>query len=144
MRHEPMSFRRKITRRQFIKGAAIAGGARRMPGIPPFLRAARAYAISPPLRKFIDPMPLFVFNIPLASKFTTQPYTGVDYYQLTAGVFRQQLHSQLPVSGTRLYGYRDHTGVSFHKHLGGAVLATKGTPGRSTGSALPRMSSEPR
>jgi len=127
-----MGFRRKITRRQFIKGAAIAGGAMMMPGIPPFLRDAHAYAISPPLRKFIDPMPLFVFNIPLASKFTTQPYTGVDYYQLTAGVFRQQLHSQLPVSGTRLYGYRDHTGVSFHKHLGGAVLATKGTPVRFT------------
>jgi len=133
-----MSFRRKITRRQFIKGAAIAGGAMMMPGMPPFLRKGHAFGWSTPLKKFMDPMPLFVTDIPLATRFTDQKYSGVDYYKLTAGVFRQQLHSQLPATGTRLYGYRDHTGTGFHKHLAGAVLATKGTPVRfSFASDLP-------
>ena len=44
-----MSFRRKITRRQFIKGAAIAGGAMMMPGLPPFLRKGHAFGWSTPL-----------------------------------------------------------------------------------------------
>ena len=56
-----------ITRRQFVKGAAIAGGAVMMTGLPPFLRHAYAYAVSMPLQKFMDPMPLFGSGIPLAA-----------------------------------------------------------------------------
>jgi len=130
-----MSFRRKITRRQFIKGAAIAGGAMMMPGLGPFVRKGHAFGFSMPLEKFIQPMPLFGGEIPLAAKITPDPYKGVDYYRLTAGVFQQQLHPDLP-NPTRLYGYADHTGN--HVHLGGAVLATKGRPVRfSFHSALP-------
>ena len=130
-----MSFRRKITRRQFIKGAAIAGGAMVMPGLGPFVRKGHAFGFSMPLEKFIQPMPLFGGEIPLAAKITPDPYKGVDYYRLTAGVFQQQLHPDLP-NPTRLYGYADHTGN--HVHLGGAVLATKGRPVRfSFHSALP-------
>jgi len=142
-----MSFRKKITRRQFIKGAAITGGAMMMPGLGPFVRHGHAYAASMPLEKFIQPMPMFgaravgypaaIPDIPLAATSGAKSYFGVDYYQLTAGVFRQQLHPDLP-NPTRLYGYRDHTGVGFQKHLGGAVLATKGRPVRfSFASDLP-------
>jgi spore coat protein A, manganese oxidase len=131
-----MSFRTGITRRQFVKGAAIAGGAAMMTGLPPFLRNAYAYATSMPLQKFIDRMPLWGSDIPLAGLAPTQPYTGVDYYTLTAGEYRQQLHSKLPDTGTRLYGYADHTGN--HAHLGGAVLATSRRPVRiKFASALP-------
>ena len=138
-----MSFRRKITRRQFIKGAAIAGGAMMMPGLGPFVRNGYAFGWSMPLQKFIQRMPLFGGDIPLAVKITPDPYANVDYYKLTAGEFRQELHPDLyamrgPLDplGTRLYGYSDHNGN--YKHLGGAVLATKGTPVRfSFNSALP-------
>jgi hypothetical protein len=92
-----MSFRRKITRRQFIKGAAIAGGAMMMPALPPFVRKGHAFAWSMPLKKFHpdQPMPMFGAGIPLAQQ-AANPYTGVDYYRLTAGAFTQQLHPNLP------------------------------------------------
>jgi spore coat protein A len=129
-----MSFRRKITRRQFIKGAAIAGGAMMMPGLGPFVRNAHAYAVSMPLQKFIQRMPRFVFDIPLAAKAPNQFYEGVDYYQLTAGVFRQTLHPGLDALrvgseplGTRLYGYRDRGWYA----ASGGLVATR-TPVRFT------------
>jgi len=134
-----------ITRRQFIQTSALAAGAVAGSGILLTPRGAQAYAVSMPLQKFSQAMPMFgaralsypaaIPDIPLAAQ-ATNPYAGVDYYQLTAGVFRQQLHPQLPTTGTRLYGYTDHTGV--RKHLGGAIVATKGRPVRfSFASALP-------
>ena len=130
-----MSFRRKITRRQFIKGAAIAGGAMMMPGMKPFLRDAHAFATSRSVKKFIDPLPQFGAEIPLAGKVLGRYAAGVDYYEMTAGVFRQQLHSQM--GPTRLYGYKNTT-VGAHAHLGGAIIAQNGTPARlQMTSALP-------
>jgi hypothetical protein len=98
------------------------------------VKSADAFGVSMALQKFIDPMPLFGAQIPLGAKASVQPYTGVDYYQIQAGVFRQQLHSQLPATGTRLYGFSATAdGVTRNfAHLGGAVLATKGTPVRFT------------
>lgn len=105
-----------ISRREFIKISAGAAGAMAASGILLTPRGAQAYANSMPLQKFIQPMPMFgaralgypaaIPDIPLAAKPLTQPYAGVDYYQLTAGVFRQRLHPSLPnssqvgVSGT--------------------------------------------
>ncbi|OPY84248.1 MAG: Spore coat protein A [Syntrophorhabdus sp. PtaU1.Bin153] len=144
----------KVTRREFLKYSAITGAAMSLP-LKFGVRAAQAYAVSMPLRKFIQPMPMFgaralgypltIPDIPLAGLAPVQPYQGVDYYQLTAGVFRQTLHPTLDTLrlpgeplGTRLYGYRDHTGIGFQKHLGAAVLATQGRPVRYTfTSALP-------
>jgi spore coat protein A, manganese oxidase len=142
-RSERMSFRRKITRRQFIKGAAIAGGAMMMPGLGPFVRNAHAYATSIRLQKFVWRMPMFggsrpgidVPEIPLAATAGAPYGADVDYYQLTAGTFRQQLHPGLP-NPTRLYGYADHSGS--YVHLGGAIVAQQGRPVRfSFNSALP-------
>src|SRR5574341_239858 len=133
-----------ISRREFIRISAGAAGALAASGVLLTPRGAQAYAVSMPLQKFIQPMPMFGAGIPLAGLAPTQPYAGVDYYQLTAGVFRQQLHPALPAStqsgvpgtGQRLYGYADHNG-SF-VHLGGAIIATKDRPVRFTfNSALP-------
>ena len=125
-----------ITRRHFIKTSAMAAAAVAGSGILLTPRGAQAYAVSRRLRKFIDPMPEFGAGIPLAAPTPTQPYEGVDYYQLTVGAYRQQLHSQLPATGTRLYGYADHNRA--FAHLGGAVIATKDKPVRfSFASDLP-------
>ena len=125
----------KLTRRDFVKTTAMSAAA--IAAYKASMRSAYAFANSMPLKKFIQPMPKFVTNIPLAEKFTSQPYDGVDYYQLTAGMFRQQLHPDLPATGTRLYGYRDHTGS--HTHLGGAIVAIQGRPVRFTfASDLPK------
>ena len=126
----------RLTRRDFVKTTAMSAAA--IAAYKASVRSAYAYANSMPLQKFIDPMPLFNVNIPLAALAPTQPYAGVDYYQLTAGAFRERLHSQLPAAGTALYGYRDHRGTAIHKHLGCAIVATKGRPVRFTfTSALP-------
>jgi spore coat protein A len=114
----------KLTRRDFVKTTAI--GAAGIMAYKAGLRSGYAYAVSEPLRKFIQRMPLFGTDIPLAQPFTSQPYAGVDYYQLRAVQYSQQLHPAL--NETRLYGYADHTNNP--KHLGGAILATRGTPVR--------------
>ena len=88
---------------------------------------AYGYAISPAIRKFITPVRTFGGTIPLASK-NTSLYPGVDYYDLEVGVYRDNLHPDLP-NGTRLYGYRDR-GTGTYTHLGGAIIATKDRPVR--------------
>ena len=66
-------------------------------------------------------------RIPVASK-NASLYPGVDYYDMEIGSFRQQLHPALPATGQRLYGYRSVGGQ--WGHLGGVVLAERGTPVR--------------
>jgi spore coat protein A, manganese oxidase len=121
-----------VTRRQFIKTTAGAAGALAASGILLKPRAAHAYAVSPPLRKFIDPLQgLGEAGIPVATPNQTK-YPGVDYYEIELNVFRQQLHTDLPAGGQRLYGYADvgNGKTANHKHLGGLIVATKGTPVR--------------
>jgi spore coat protein A, manganese oxidase len=130
----------KITRRQFIKGAAATGVALSLP-LKFGVRSANAYAISPGLQKFIDPLPPFV----QASRMAT-PVQGVyapgtvDYYELTGGVFRASVSSDMQralrvnnpaatYNGTRMYGYRD-TASATHVPLGAAIAVNKGTPVR--------------
>ena len=122
-----------LSRRDFLKYSGITAAAMGLP-LKLGVKSADAFGVSMALQKFIDPMPLFGAQIPLGAKASVQPYTGVDYYQIQAGVFRQQLHSQLPATGTRLYGFSATAdGVTRNfAHLGGAVLATKGTPVRFT------------
>jgi spore coat protein A, manganese oxidase len=131
-----------VTRRQFIKTTAGAAGALAASGI--LLKAGRAYPFSnsPGLKKFIDPLPIFGPNIPLATA-DKSTYPGVDYYEITAGWYQQSLSSDMvrvfkTYTGTRLYGYQDsafglnpnNKSLNNGKHLGGAILATKGTPAR--------------
>jgi len=150
-----MSFRRKITRRQFIKGAAIAGGAMMMPGMRPFVRDAYAFSNSQPLIKFTHgttPLAMkmreFGVDIPLAFADTAK-YTNMNNFTVVAGTYRDQLHPDLP-NPTRLYGYgasvsggqikqQDAVGGAVAaKHLGHAIVAKKGKPARlQFSNALP-------
>ena len=121
----------KITRRQFLKGSAMvgaylavgAGGTLFNP------RTGHAFAISPAIAKFNTPLRSFGVDIPILTA-NKALYTGVDYYEVTAGVFRENITG---VAGwnTRLYGYQG-TGVSpsGQTALGAAIVARKGTPVR--------------
>jgi len=133
----------KITRRQFLKGAAATGIGLALP-LKFGVRSAHAYAVSPGLTKFITALPLFGgggFNDPtVASVDPLSPYTSVDYYRITMGAFRHDMHPDLTTyfaglgltySGTNLYGYADAAAATLvHKPLGAAILATKGRPVR--------------
>ena len=100
-------------------------------------RQAYGYAVSPGLAKFVDPLPQFGANIPILTPNTTR-YPGVDYYEIVAGAFRQQLSSSLPATGSRLNGYAADTATPNHKALGGAIIATRNRPVRiKYRSALP-------
>jgi len=122
-----------INRREFVKASAMAGAGLLLAGGS----KAFGYSVSMPLKKFVVPLPVFggpgALDIPLAKTAGT-PYQGVDYYEVTAGMFRQQLHPALP-NPTRLYGYST-SGVgpdgmlANARHLGAALLATMGKPVR--------------
>jgi spore coat protein A, manganese oxidase len=115
-----------ISRREFLKYAGIAGAAAALP-LKIGVRSAQAFSQTIPLSKFTQPMRIFGTDIPLAAT-TGTPYAGVDYYEITAGVFTQQLHPTLPPPGTRLFGYTD--GIHPHTHLGAPILAFQGKPVR--------------
>jgi len=128
-----MSFRRKITRRQFIKGAAIAGGAMMMPSMPPFLRSAHAFYQSP------TTIPLFgttlrgAANIPIASPDTlAAPVTGVKHYTMDIAQFSDQIvPASSGLGATTLRGFHpapNGISVGGQKHLGGIIIGQKGTP----------------
>lgn len=105
--------------------------------------SASAYAVSPAIQKFLDPMLLFGSGIPLATKVLgVYDDTTVDYYEITAASYRYSLGTGVAnafpgYTGTQLYGYRD-TALTSNVHLGGAILATKGKPVRiKFSNALP-------
>ena len=117
------------TRRQFLKMAAATTAAAMVPW-----RRVYAYAQSPALKKFIQPLPgLGPTGIPVAATVPFQQ--GVDAYQLVAGEYLQQLHPDL--SPTKLWGYADVT-TGVHRHLGPVIVAQRGTPVRlNLTNALP-------
>jgi spore coat protein A len=115
-----------MLRRNFMKLSAMAGVATLFPPSS----AYAAFAQTKPLRKFIQRLRgLGTGGIPVATKPLLQPYPGVDYYEIAMRDFYDQLHPDLPP--TRLYGYGNTADdpTSF-RHLGGAIVATRGTPVR--------------
>lgn len=112
-------------------------------GVPDYYNTPN-WANSPPLRKFVDKLPgLGVENanllgqyIPVAIPDKTT-YPNSDYYEIEIGEFSEQMHSDLPASGTKLRGYRqtNATGPSaasvnqFH-YLGPLIIADKDRPVR--------------
>ncbi|MBI5589721.1 MAG: multicopper oxidase domain-containing protein [Deltaproteobacteria bacterium] len=135
--------KRGMSRREFIKMSAGATAALGMSTMLPWrfgAREAMAFSNSIPLQKFIQHLRDFGPQIPVAAPDTTT-YANVDYYQVTAGWFRDQLHPSLP-NPTRLYGYgpagTTAGGLAGGVHLGNAIVATKGRPVRiKFSSALP-------
>jgi spore coat protein A, manganese oxidase len=121
--------RLKLTRRQFLKGAAVAGVALAMP-MKFGMRRAHAFSQSPIITKFSKALPgLGPTGIPLATKTTTM-FGGVptDVYNLGVAEFSQQIHPDLP-NPTHFWGYYDlPTGAGSQRYLGGVIVATRGTP----------------
>jgi spore coat protein A len=113
-----------MKRREFFRLSAMAAAA----AVVPWRRAYAAYAQSPALLKFGPDQPLRLFgpDIPIAAP-DTSTYPGVDYYNIVMGSYTDRLHPSL--ADTTLYGYAD-AGTRNFKHLGGAIVATKGTPAR--------------
>ena len=121
-----------MNRRQFLKTSGMVGAglfAR---------RPAYAYAQSPPLKKFIQPLPrLGPSGIPVATPNTTK-YPGYEYYKITMGEYAALLHPDLP-KATKLWGYADATDPSalpVFRPLGPVIVAnstlTGGKPLRIT------------
>ncbi|MFK5636074.1 MULTISPECIES: hypothetical protein, partial [unclassified Ornithinimicrobium] len=80
---------------------------------PPYTAQARTYSfaatmvgpeemtVTGGIRKFVDPLP----EIPAAVPEPGDPYPGSDFYRIGLVEYTQRLHSDLPVTGTKLRGY---------------------------------------
>jgi spore coat protein A, manganese oxidase len=112
-------------RRDFLKLSALAAAGLMVSGRWSSLRADSL--VSPALRKFIQPLPMFGREIPIAAA-DTLTFPGTDFYNLTMSEYVQSLHPDLP-KATRLWGYAN-TSNPVHRHLGGAILAKRDRPVR--------------
>jgi len=103
------------------------------------------YAYSPPLTKFVDPLP----TIPIAVPDTTK-YNGSDYYELSVEDYKYQFHRDMfaavlrgyqQTNASANYVYMDATGVThtvplnaLHKnnlgYLGPQLVNMRNTPAR--------------
>ena len=101
--------------------------------VPDYFGVAN-WANSPPLRKFIDPLP----SLPLAVADTIT-YPGSDYYEISLRQYTQQLHADLPP--TTLRGYvQTNNGTNGSgqnvinpppiQYLGPLIIAQKNRPVR--------------
>jgi spore coat protein A len=123
----------KITRRQFIKGAAATGIALTLPLKMAIREAYAQYGVnSPPLQKFIDPMRMVGVDIPIALRdgypgTVPAPVTGVTHYTINIEQFTDTLHSQMP-GPTTLWGYGQGADLTQYRALGGVIVATKNSP----------------
>ena len=123
--------RRPFNRRQFILGAAATGAAL---AVPWYFNGGTAFAFyqSKGLRKFAQPLRgVGPGGIPVAAPDAfPAPVTGVKHYSFTIAQFRDQLHPNL--GSTKLWGYNPVValggGVQPQKHLGGIIVAQRGTP----------------
>jgi len=113
------------TRREFIQASAVAGVAAM------FLRgrsAHAAFAMSPALGKFVQPLRQFGVDIPIARSVGVDRY-GADYYEIAMRQYTDTLHPHLPA--TTLWGYGNAADKSRDfRHLGGAIIARSGRPVR--------------
>ena len=81
------------------------------------------------MRKFVDPLPMFGSDIPIAVP-DKNAYPGSDYYEIELGQYSMQMHSDL-LNPTTLRGYRQvNMGGSPYSYLGPAIVVQKDTPVR--------------
>ena len=125
----------RVTRRQFLKGAVITGAGFALP-IGFGIRSAYPFAQSPTnIRKFVTTLPGLTpagannigQYIPLATKHTV-PFAGkqTDLYDVVVSKFSEKMHPDL-TNPTHFFGYSDLFTLD-RKYLGGAIVATRGTP----------------
>ncbi len=125
----------KITRRQFLKGSLATGAIVAAGGVGTLLtpKKAHAFAQSPNLQKFIQALRgVGGAGIPVATPdLVPQPWwqPGVTHYTIDIGQFTDQLHPSLP-NQTRLWGYGQgfNNVNNWTRHLGGIIVAQRGTP----------------
>jgi spore coat protein A len=83
------------------------------------------------LDKFVDPLRgVGGAGIPVAAPDAVDPgwwQPGVDHYTIDIAEFTDQLHSGLPATGTRLWGF-GQGGAANHRHLGGVIVARRDKP----------------
>jgi hypothetical protein len=125
----------KITRRQFLKSAAIAGVGLGMP-LKFGVRSAYPFAQSPTnIRKFVTTLPGLGPGgannigqyIPLATKVTqTLAGQSTDVYNLGVKKFGEKMHPDHK-KATHFYGYYD-LATGDQKYLAGVIVAKRGTP----------------
>jgi len=121
----------KITRRQFLKGSLATGAIVAAGGMGTLLTPQRAHAFaqSPSLQKFIQPLRgIGGAGIPvMAPDSVLQPWwqPGVTHYTIGIRQFADQLHPNLPA--TTLWGFGQGAATNF-KHLGGIIAVKRGTP----------------
>jgi FtsP/CotA-like multicopper oxidase with cupredoxin domain len=93
------------------------------------------FSVSPPLRKFKDALPgLNSANkngngqyIPVAVP-DKSTFPGTDYYEIGLKQYNEQMHSDLPSTGSKLRGYYQKNGPDKTNHyLGPMIIADKGT-----------------
>ncbi len=101
------------------------------------------WANSPPLQKFVDPLPnLYISGLSPAPPPGTEyipvgvpdqsSYPGSDYYEIELGQFTQKMHSSLPPTTLRGYRQTNTTDpyVNQFRYLGPMIIAQKGRPVR--------------
>jgi spore coat protein A, manganese oxidase len=139
-----MKFNKKFTRRQFLKGSMMAGAYLAAGGTGALFnpRKAHAFATSPALQKFIQPLRMPIGGIPVAAgegvKSLTSRYGTwrANHYTIDIKQFEDQLHPNLP-NTTRLWGFNPTLALDSslqpttnfsQAHLGGIIVAEKGKP----------------
>jgi spore coat protein A len=127
-----------LSRRKFLKYAGAAGAAAILPWKIAVQNAMAQYGVnSPQLQKFIHTMrglpgqTLNPITIPIMTPDAAPaPVTGVQHYTINIRQFTDQLHPDLP-NPTKLWGFGQGPVANF-RHLGGIVVAQKGTPAQFT------------
>jgi spore coat protein A len=132
-----------ITRRHFLKLGLLAGASLALPTLkwlgdaPP----AQAFSQSGGVSKFAQPLrgvfPLDANGIPVAVPDGTRTWANgrivAQHYSIDISQYLDQLHPDL--GPTTLWGYRPRNtlgGATAQRHLGGIVVAQKGTPVQMT------------
>ena len=118
-----------MTRRTFLKTAAIGGAALSLP-LGWNIGRAYAFANSPNLAKWAQAMRgLGGSGLPVLSGVPDPVFPNCTLFRVTIGEFKDVLHPAFQNSPTTLWGYADTTNL-VQRHLGGVVLINRGTAAR--------------
>ncbi len=126
----------RMDRRSFVKMAGATAAALTLGRLGGFeiMPEASAFSQSSGLKKFAQAMrgvyPLDTNGIPVAvPDDTPAPVTGVTHYKIDIMQYTDQLHPDLGL--TTLRGYKPQNALGgdvSQRHLGGIIVANKGTP----------------
>jgi spore coat protein A len=94
---------------------------------------AHAFMVSPGLTMFTEALRgvTGATGIPVAASDGAAEVTGATHYTMNIGEFTDQLHATFGAGSTRLWGFHPNNvlvGSATPRHLGGIILARRGTP----------------